>query len=90
MKLRDQWTATVCAVLLLATLAVAQSTNNATSLAPVPRLVKYTGVAKDEAAVRATIALPWSNGPPEGQITRLSSSDVKCAVMGRSICFKPS
>jgi transposase len=29
------------------------------------------GVAKDEAAVRAAIALPWSNGQTEGQITRL-------------------
>ena len=30
-----------------------------------------SGVAKDEAAVRAAIALPWSNGQTEGQITRL-------------------
>jgi transposase len=29
------------------------------------------GVAKDEAAVRAAIILPWSNGQTEGQITRL-------------------
>jgi transposase len=29
------------------------------------------GVAKDEAAVRAAITLPWSNGQTEGQITRL-------------------
>lgn len=29
------------------------------------------GVAKDEAAVRAAIALPWSNGQTEGQITLL-------------------
>ena len=30
-----------------------------------------SGVAKDEAAVRAAITLPWSNGQTEGQITRL-------------------
>ena len=29
------------------------------------------GVIKDEAAVRAAITLPWSNGQTEGQITRL-------------------
>jgi transposase len=30
-----------------------------------------SGVAKDEAAVRAAITLPWSNGQTEGQVTRL-------------------
>ncbi|VIO69857.1 hypothetical protein CI41S_21040 [Bradyrhizobium ivorense] len=30
-----------------------------------------SGVARDEAAVRAAITLPWSNGQIEGQITRL-------------------
>jgi hypothetical protein len=30
-----------------------------------------SGVVKDEAAVRAAINLPWSNGQTEGQITRL-------------------
>ena len=30
-----------------------------------------SGVARDEAAVRAAITLPWSNGQTEGQITRL-------------------
>ena len=30
-----------------------------------------SGVAKDEAAIRAAITLPWSNGQTEGQITRL-------------------
>jgi transposase len=30
-----------------------------------------SGVTKDEAAVRAAVALPWSNGQTEGQITRL-------------------
>ena len=29
------------------------------------------GVTNDEAAVRAAIILPWSNGQTEGQITRL-------------------
>lgn len=29
------------------------------------------GVTKDMAAVRAAIALPWSNGQTEGQITKL-------------------
>jgi transposase len=29
-----------------------------------------SGVAKDEAAVRAAITLPWSKGQTEGQITR--------------------
>jgi transposase len=30
-----------------------------------------SGFAKDEAAVRAAITSPWSNGQTEGQITRL-------------------
>jgi transposase len=30
-----------------------------------------SGVGKDEAAVLAAIASPWSNGQTEGQITRL-------------------
>ena len=30
-----------------------------------------SGVVRDEAAVRAAIASPWSNGQTEGQITRL-------------------
>jgi hypothetical protein len=30
-----------------------------------------SGVVKDIAAVRAVIALPWSNGQTEGQITKL-------------------
>ena len=29
------------------------------------------GIAKDEAAVRAAITSPWSNGQTEGQVTRL-------------------
>jgi transposase len=39
------------------------------------------GVAKDEAAVRAAITLPWSNGQTEGQITRLKL--VKRQMYGR-------
>jgi len=30
-----------------------------------------SGVIRDEAAVRAAITSPWSNGQTEGQITRL-------------------
>ena len=48
-----------------------------------------SGVAKDEAAVRAAIAAPWSNGRTEGQIARLKLVRVKCMVAGKSICFKP-
>jgi transposase len=39
------------------------------------------GVRRDEAAVRAAIALPWSNGQTEGQITRLKL--VKRQMYGR-------
>ena len=39
------------------------------------------GVANDEVAVRAAIALPWSNGQTEGQITRLKL--VKRQMYGR-------
>jgi transposase len=39
------------------------------------------GVAKDEAAVRAAIILPWSNGQTEGQITKLKL--VKRQMYGR-------
>jgi len=40
-----------------------------------------SGVAKDEAAVRAAITLPWSNGQTEGQITKLKL--VKRQMYGR-------
>jgi transposase len=40
-----------------------------------------SGIAKDEAAVRAAIASPWSNGQTEGQITRLKL--VKRQMYGR-------
>lgn len=39
------------------------------------------GVTKDEAAVRAAIASPWSNGQTEGQIMRLKL--VKRQMYGR-------
>ena len=39
------------------------------------------GVKKDEAAVRAAITSPWSNGQTEGQITRLKL--VKRQMYGR-------
>lgn len=40
------------------------------------------GVVRDEAAVRAAIALPWSNGQTEGQITKLKL--VKRQMYGRA------
>jgi hypothetical protein len=44
------------------------------------------GVAKDEAAVRAAITSPWSNGQTEVRSRDSSSSDVKCTVAGKSLC----
>ena len=41
-----------------------------------------SGVAKDEAAVRAAISLPWSNGQTEGHITKLKL--VKRQMYGRA------
>jgi transposase len=40
-----------------------------------------SGVVKDEAAVRAAIELPWSNGQTEGQITKLKL--IKRQMYGR-------
>ena len=40
------------------------------------------GIAKDEAAVRAAITAPWSNGQAEGQITRLKL--IKRQMYGRA------
>jgi transposase len=50
-----------------------------------------SGVAKDEAAVRVAITLPWSRltGRLKVRSRASSSSDVKCTVEGKSICFKP-
>ena len=39
------------------------------------------GIIQDEAAVRAALTLPWSNGQTEGQITRLKL--VKRQMYGR-------
>jgi transposase len=39
------------------------------------------GVASDEAAIRAAMTLPWSNGHTEGQITKLKL--VKRQMYGR-------
>ncbi|WP_449343003.1 transposase [Telmatocola sphagniphila] len=36
----------------------------------------------DEAAVRAAVTLPWSNGQEEGQVNRLKS--IKRAMFGRA------
>jgi transposase len=41
-----------------------------------------SGITKDEAAVRAAISLPWSNGQTEGQITKLKL--VKRQMYGRA------
>jgi transposase len=48
-----------------------------------------SGVAKDEAAVRAAITSCWSNGQTEGQITRLKLFKRQMYRRGKSICFKP-
>jgi hypothetical protein len=44
-----------------------------------------SGVAKDEAAVRAAITLPWSNGQTEGQIAKLKLVKARCAAGRRLI-----
>ncbi|WP_376093905.1 transposase [Roseomonas sp. CCTCC AB2023176] len=41
-----------------------------------------TGLKQDEAAVRAALQLPWSNGQTEGQITRLKL--IKQQTFGRA------
>ena len=41
-----------------------------------------SGIRKDEAAVRAAINSPWSNGQTEGQITRLKL--IKRQMYGRA------
>jgi transposase len=47
------------------------------------------GVTNDEAAVRAAITSPRSNGQTEGRSRASSSSDAKCTAVAKSICFKP-
>lgn len=47
-----------------------------------PELQRFSnGIRRDYAAVRAALCLPWSQGPVEGQITRLKS--VKRQMYGR-------
>ena len=41
-----------------------------------------TGLRQDEAAVRAALTLPWSNGPTEGHINRLKC--LKRQMYGRA------
>lgn len=41
-----------------------------------------TGIRREEAAIRAALCEPWSNGPVEGQITRLKS--IKRQMYGRA------
>ena len=49
---------------------------------PVPELRNFaTSLEKDGAAVRAALALPWSNGPTEGHINKLKL--IKRAAFGR-------
>ena len=49
----------------------------------VPELRRFAqGVRRDEAAVQAAVTQPWSNGPVEGQITRLKL--IKRSMYGRA------
>ena len=48
-----------------------------------------SGVAKDEAAVRATITSLWSNGQTEGQITRLKLVKRQTYGRGKIDLLKP-
>jgi hypothetical protein len=59
--------------------------------APVASLIASfaSGVARDEAAVRAAITSSWSNGQTEGQITRLKLVRRQMYGRGKSIYFKP-
>jgi len=48
-----------------------------------PELHRFiTGLDRDEAAVKAALELPWSNGPVEGQVTRLKV--IKRQMYGRA------
>jgi transposase len=48
-----------------------------------PELQRFiTGLDRDEAAVKAALELPWSNGPVEGQVTRLKV--IKRQMYGRA------
>lgn len=53
------------------------------SAASAPELQHFaSGIRREEAAVRAALSEPWSNGPVEGQITRLKS--IKRQMYGRA------
>ncbi len=48
----------------------------------IPELDNFaTSLEKDEAAVRAALSLPWSNGPTEGHINKLKL--IKRSAYGR-------
>src|SRR5215472_17823927 len=49
MQLRDKWIATICVLLVAATLGRAQSSNSSTLTDTVPHLVKFSGTVKDDA-----------------------------------------
>jgi transposase len=42
------------------------------------------GLARDLAAIRAALSLPWSTGPVEGQISHLKT--IKRTMCGRAKC----
>lgn len=51
--------------------------------AAAPELQNFaTGMRREEGAIRAALSEPWSNGPVEGQITRLKS--IKRQMYGRA------
>lgn len=51
----------------------------------VPEMKRFAmDVRKDEAAVRAALSLPWSNGQVEGQVNRLKL--IKRQMYGRANC----
>jgi transposase len=52
----------------------------ASAVAPIRRLA--TGLRADDEAVKAGLRLPWSNGPVEGQINRLTM--LKRSMFGRA------
>jgi len=49
---------------------------------PIPELHNFAlGLERDDAAVRAALSLPWSNGPTEGLINKLKM--IKRSAYGR-------
>ena len=52
------------------------------SISAVPEVRTFAvGLRRDEAAVRAALTLPWSNGQVEGQVNRLKT--IKRKIYGR-------